>query len=119
MEHRCGYRRDINVNVRVSTRAGVSGFGQLCEASASGARLVCSLPLAIHSVVILTVQEPSAAGSRRIRLEAEVIRGTSDGYGIEWAQFAPGALRTLYKYAESEKAGSTPVEIEQPRSVCS
>jgi len=115
MEHRCGYRRSINVKVRVCKRDGLSGFGRLCEASASGGRLVCGLPLASHAVVILTFQEPLAQGRRRVRLEAEVIRPTGDGYGIEWMQFAPSALRTLYQYVGPGTAA--PVGIEQPRLV--
>jgi hypothetical protein len=97
MEHRCGYRRDIQVKVRVSTRGGLSGYGRLIEASGSGARLVTQLPIPIHSVVILTFDEMRNPDSKRLRLEAEVVRVTTDGYGIEWTQFAPTGLRTLYQ----------------------
>lgn len=109
MEHRCGHRRNVHVEVRVSTRAGLSGHGFLTEASGSGARLVTHLRLPLHSIVILTCDEIKTPDSKRLRLEAEIIRDTVDGYGIEWTQFAPGGLRMIFQHraSEVERGGGT------------
>lgn len=103
MEHRCGYRRTISVKVTVRTRSGLASPGLLTEASASGARLITGLPLPMHSIVILTFTEQGVRGAKRLRVEAEVVRTTEDGFGIEWVQFAPDILRTLYRRVASGK----------------
>lgn len=52
------------------------------------------LLLPTHSVVILTCNEKTL-DRKRLRLEAEIIRSTSDGYAIEWTEFAPAGLKML------------------------
>lgn len=115
MEHRCGHRRIVHVKVRVSTRGGLSGYGCLIEASGSGARLVTPLALSLHSIVILIFDDIKTGECKRLRLEAEVIRCASNGYGIEWTQFAPTGLRLIYQspLLEAER-GSTTMTEESP-----
>jgi hypothetical protein len=97
MEHRCGFRRIVNVAVMVRTRGGLAGKGVLCEVSASGARLVSSLPLPLQSAVLVQFDLCPAGGRRRrATLEAEVVRPTQTGYGLEWTEFAPETARALY-----------------------
>jgi len=98
MEHRCGFRRPIDVAVTIRTHSGLVGQGRLCEASASGARLHTSLRLAIHSVVdvVLPFAEQGSS-ARRPSLQAEVVRPTDAGFGLEWTQFAPQDLKALYE----------------------
>jgi hypothetical protein len=97
MEHRCGYRRIVNVPTRVRTRSGLVGQGTLCEVSLSGARLNCSLPLPILSVVLVQFAVRRAdAAPKRATLEAEVVRQTDTGFALEWTEFAPEDARALY-----------------------
>ena len=95
MEHRHGHRAAVDVEVTVRTRAGLIGSGRINEASSSGARLQISLPLRVHSVISLTLVRHRYPGPQRLKLEAEVVRRTDRGFGIEWTEFAPGLLRTL------------------------
>jgi hypothetical protein len=96
MEHRHGRRRSVDVGVTITTRAGVVGTGRIDEASASGARIDTSLPLTIHSVIALTLAgRPRLPLAHRPTLEAEVVRRTDSGFGIEWIQFSPMILHTL------------------------
>lgn len=97
MEHRCGYRRPVNVAVMLRTRGGLADKGILCEVNASGARLVSSLPLALQSAVLVQFDRCSEGGQRRrATIEAEIVRPTETGYGLEWTEFAPEAARALY-----------------------
>jgi hypothetical protein len=106
MEHRCGYRRTVDVPVVLRTRGGLAGTGVVRDLSASGAGLVTALPLQVHARVHVqfTLQEKGAS-PRRVSIEAEVVRSTTTGYGMEWADFAPDALRELRSlYVEAEES---------------
>src|SRR5262245_54932820 len=97
MEHRCGHRRAVEVAVIIRTRAGLAGRATVCDVSASGARVDTTLPLGLHSVVLLQFTAKEEGKSRqRVTLEAEVVRLTDSGFGIEWAEFAPEGARILY-----------------------
>jgi hypothetical protein len=98
MEHRCGFRRIVNVPVRVRTRSGLASQATLCEVSLSGARLVCSLPLPMNSSVLVqfAVRRADSTVPKRVTLEAEVVRSTDTGFALEWLEFAPEAARALY-----------------------
>jgi hypothetical protein len=75
----------------------LAGQGSLCEVSLSGARLDCTLPLSLSSVVLVQFAVRYADGSpKRVTLEAEVVRQTDTGFALEWAEFAPEAARALY-----------------------
>lgn len=98
MEHRCGYRRAVNVPVILRTRLGLVGKGVLSDVSASGGHLTTTIPVPIHSVLSVQEAGPRRAGSpKRATLEAEVVRSTPTGFGVEWTEFAPEAARALYK----------------------
>lgn len=105
MEHRCGYRRAVNVSVVVRTTGGLVGKAILSDVSASGAHLISSLPLIPGT--LLRVRLENARGER-FSIEAEVVRGTANGFGLEWTEFAPEAARNLFVGPEeaSEEAAS-------------
>jgi hypothetical protein len=97
MEQRCGYRRAVNVSITVRTREGLAGKAVLCDVSASGARLETSLPLSVHSVIYVQFAVRHLMKTpKRETLEAEVVRPTMTGFGVEWTQFAPGTARLLH-----------------------
>jgi hypothetical protein len=118
MEHRHGHRTAVDVEVTVRTRAGLIGSGRINEASASGARLEISLPLTVHTVISLTLVRHHTPGPRRLKLEAEVVRRTDRGFGIEWTEFMPWLLNTLTSgttTASSHKTPETRAVVGQPR----
>lgn len=97
MEHRCGYRRAADANVIIYTGGGLVGSATVCEVSASGARVICSLPVAVHSSVVLQISVRGPSGIlQRSRVEAEVVRTTQRGFALEWTEFAPEPVRPLY-----------------------
>jgi hypothetical protein len=50
----------------------------------------------VHSFVI--VQLPGAdGGGTRTSLSAEVVRVTSDGFALEWADFSPTKVRSILR----------------------
>ena len=112
MEHRCGYRRPVDVTVIVRTRAGLVGKGTLCEVSASGARIVTSVPLPVHSSVLIQFDVCSTGQrSSRSTVEAEVVRPAAGGFGLEWVRFAPEVVRNLFvprKQAAAESSQMQP-----------
>jgi hypothetical protein len=116
MEHRCGYRRAVSVPVIVRSRAGAIAHAQLCEVSASGSRLVTSLRLPLQTVVMVQFSRHAAGGRFRRTLEAEVVRHTETGFAVEWNEFSPEALRSLYA-ARVERSGSALESPGTPRKV--
>ena len=96
MEHRHGHRRTVDVRVTIRTRAGAGGAGCIDEASASGARLVTTLPLRLHSIIVLSLAITETRRTSHLKLEAEVVRRTESGFGVEWTQFSPECLPALY-----------------------
>jgi hypothetical protein len=119
MEHRCGYRRAVNVSVTLRTQEGLMGTAILCEVSASGARLATSLPLSVHSIVCVqfAVRRPSGPPKRET-LEAEVVRSTPTGFAVEWTEFAPEAARAFYApllNADSDTLTQIPPERRRGR----
>jgi hypothetical protein len=103
MEHRCGYRRSVNVAVILRTRGGVAGKAVVSDVSASGALVTTSLPVATHVVIFVQFEVAQADGRRRrVNIEAEVVRLTSSGFAVEWTEFAPEAVRELYTRQLSE-----------------
>jgi hypothetical protein len=95
MEHRCARRKGVNFEVWVSTRAGVTGYGCVVEASGSGARLVT-----------LSFEAMRTPDLERLRLEAQVVRSTTGGYGVGWMQFAPAGLRMIFRATDSSGRSS-------------
>src|SRR5579871_4792569 len=95
MEHRWGRRVTTGVVVRLDARPGVLTVGKLQNASLSGGYVegVPTLPL-------LTCVHLELEGGYGKRLEtgcvrAHVVRSDPGGLGLEWAEFAPAAIRTL------------------------
>jgi hypothetical protein len=119
VEHRHSHRRAVDIAVTVRTRAGLVGNGRINEASASGARLEIALPLRVHSIIALTLTlHRTPLGPKRSKLEAEIVRRSEQGFGIEWTEFMPSLLQTLSSGAatpDSQEASETPAEVTLPR----
>jgi hypothetical protein len=105
MEHRCGTRHTSLIRASVETRAGVSASCTLQNLSISGAWLQCSLPLQPHQTVHLRLKMALRTGSRRpVTLDARVVRGARDGFGIEWVEFAPPEIQAICRELGGETA---------------
>jgi hypothetical protein len=95
MEHRWGHRREINRAVHLETRAGVGSRGQITNVSISGAFVICSLQVPLYSYIQVQFTGMSHGKRARMAVEAQVVRKDDEGFGIEWCEFAPEAIRAL------------------------
>jgi hypothetical protein len=95
MEHRWGHRREISRAVRLGTRGGLAARGQITNVSISGAFVVSPLPVSLFSY--LEVQFTAMVNGKRatMMVEAQVVRKEGAGFGIEWCEFAPEAVKSL------------------------
>jgi hypothetical protein len=109
MEHRCGYRRTVNVSVVVRTTSGLVGKALLSEISASGAHLVTSLPLTLETLIRVRFENERG---ERFSVEAEIVRGTATGFGLEWSDFAPECMRCFF-VGTDEASAAEPASTEQ------
>ena len=95
MEHRWGHRREISRAVHVGTRSGLAARGRISNISISGAFVVSPLPVSLFSHVV--VQFTAMVEGRRTKMvvEGQVVRKEGAGFGMEWSEFAPEAVRAL------------------------
>ena len=106
MEHRQSPRKKIDARVTLTTRSGLLGSARIIDVSATGGRLDTELPLQVDSMIAVTLTARAARHSSRFKCDAQVVRHSNDGFGIEWMQFAPELLRTLYDHGP--EVGSLP-----------
>jgi hypothetical protein len=95
MEHRWGNRHEISRPVRLWTRGGIVARGRICNVSISGAFVVSPLPVSLFSYV--QVQFTAMLNGKRTAtaVEGQVVRKDATGFGVEWCEFAPEAVRAL------------------------
>jgi hypothetical protein len=95
MEHRWGNRHEISRPVRLGTRGGIVARGRICNVSISGAFVVSPLPVSLFSYV--QVQFTAMLNGKRTAtaVEGQVVRKDATGFGVEWCEFAPEAVRAL------------------------
>jgi hypothetical protein len=96
MEHRYGVRYLSAIEVYVRSHSGrVAAPGRLLDVSISGAFVFTSLSIAPLSSIMVEVVSMAAAARRCKPIEAQVIRRTDNGLGIEWKDLTPAALSQL------------------------
>jgi PilZ domain len=124
MEHRWGHRREISRAVHIGTRSGVAARGHISNVSISGAFVVCALPVSLFSYV--EVQFTGIVDGKRatMTVEGQVVRKEAAGFGIEWCEFAPEAVRALvtvppFRLAEAPqpRAEWEPPAVRPPRII--
>jgi hypothetical protein len=95
MEHRWGNRREISRPVQLATRGGLIARGRICNVSISGAFVVSPLPVTLFTYV--EVQFTAMFNGKRssTSVEGQIVRKDAAGFGIEWCEFAPEAIRSL------------------------
>ena len=101
MEHRCGTRYKVDVELYARMCGGVvSSVGRLCEVSVSGGfvRTVLQVPplgrVALHLFI-------PAQMHNGFFLEGHVIRSTADGFGVEWSEDASELVRFLTQQGQA------------------
>lgn len=104
MEHRWGMRRPLGIDVIVDYRPAAMGRGHIADASVSGLFVKTSLLLPLHARVKLIFAVREDGVTRLHRLEAVVVRSTSDGVGLMYLQFNPREHATLLSLAGRDDA---------------
>jgi hypothetical protein len=95
MEHRWGYRREINRVVNLETRSGLAARGRITNVSISGAFIASLLQVRLFSYVTIHFTALQNHKRDRLAVEGQVVRKDSTGFAIEWSEFAPEAVRAL------------------------
>jgi PilZ domain-containing protein len=118
MEHRWGHRHEISRAVHLGTRSGLGARGRISNVSISGAFVVSPLPVSLFSYV--EVQFTAMVNGKRatMTVDGQVVRKEGAGFGIEWSEFAPEAVRALvtvppFRLAEPPQPRAEP---PQPRA---
>jgi hypothetical protein len=115
MEHRCGYRTFINQSVRLAIAGGPEFIARLRDVSASGAFIETSALAPYLGYIRLQLRIRSHDRIQAHDLEALAIRDETDGFGLEWLEFAPHCVCQLTHgaavalRAEREPAFAPPV----------
>lgn len=101
MEHRYGVRYLSAIDVFVRSQSGqLAAQGRLLDVSLSGAFVATSIPIAPLTSITIEVLSVIAP-ARRCKpiqcqpIEAQVIRRTDSGLGIEWQELQPASLSQL------------------------
>jgi hypothetical protein len=82
------------------------GRATLRQISASGAHILCDLPLLQHWTIRIQLESRKNPSERkRVTLDAEIIRSTDGGFAVEWTEFAPEAIRLLIRRLTLTSAG--------------
>jgi hypothetical protein len=92
-DNRWGERVAVNIPVRVSAPAAADVDGCLHDLSLSGALLRADCDLPLHTLIEVSVSLPPAPLAEV--LVAHVARKINGHVGVEWCEFAPGAVKTL------------------------
>src|ERR1700748_3312849 len=101
MEHRYGVRYRSAIDVLVRSRSGrLAAKGQLLNVSISGAFVQTSVVLAPLTSVTLEVSSVMASARPCKPIEAQVIRWTEHGLGVEWKNLTPASLSQLVDSGE-------------------
>jgi hypothetical protein len=108
MEHRCGTRYKVDVELYARMCGGVvSSVGRLCEVSVSGGfvRTVLQVPplgrVSLHLFIPAQMHNGFFVG---FFIEGHVIRSTADGLGVEWSEDASELVRFLTQRGQATSA---------------
>jgi PilZ domain len=69
--------------------------GRICNVSISGAFIVTPLPATLFSYVQVQFTTMIEGARKSTAVEGQVVRKDATGFGIEWCEFAPEAVRAL------------------------
>jgi hypothetical protein len=93
MEHRWGQRQLLSKSVQLRTPRGPIGWGQLCDVSLSGAFIQTAVAIPTLSRVQVVFAKDHSREA--MRLDAQVVRRTAIGLGLEWSEFGTDTIKAL------------------------
>lgn len=112
MEHRWGHRHEISRAVHLGTRSGLAARGRITNVSISGAFVVSPLPLSLFTYVEMQFTAMVNGKRARMTVEGQVVRKEGRGFGIEWCEFAPEAVRALVTVPPFHQSASPQAQHE-------
>ncbi len=104
MEHRWGRRIALQTSVRLIAGSGDAVPAVTANVSISGAFVRTAHRLAPWTPLEVELVLADRLPPRRVRLAAHVIRATSDGAALEWAELAPRPVRELLRALDPASA---------------
>jgi hypothetical protein len=93
VEHRWGFRYQVELPVRVRTRSGKLCTGILQSVSLSGAFVLVPTPMRALSQIRIQFLGDQKRRWRQDAVDAQIVRVEPGGLAIEWSEFAPSAVR--------------------------
>jgi hypothetical protein len=116
MEHRYGNRYPSVIEVYIRSRTGrLAAKGRLVNVSISGAFIATSLSVSPLSSITVQVVSEAPLSRRCVPIEAQVIRCTQRGLGIEWKELSTASLSQLVDRGELAPAAMRPVPVQMHR----
>jgi len=120
MEHRWGDRRKIILRVRLRGSGQATASGWLTDLSLSGAYVRTLAALAPMGQIEIELIERASShhGHGPVQLQARVVRHGLTGIGVEWDEFASGAVGEILRNARSGQrhgASPTPGRVRGPQ----
>lgn len=106
MEHRWGERVEVRLTVELSSGSSAPVTGSLENVSSSGAFVRTQGQGPPRGPVQVTFTESGPGRDAPVRLAAYVVRRTGSGVGLEWCEFAPGAVRQLMADSRRRAGGA-------------
>ena len=102
MEHRWGRRVPADLDVQIFADPASAGWGRLRDISISGGFIETALMIPALSTLCLTVPATRRTGIRIVY--AIVVRGDTDGIGVEWLDGDSDVIATLMQEAATSSA---------------
>ena len=93
MEHRWGRRVDCQIPVVVEATAYARFTAHIRNLSLSGAFLELATEEGLPPTVCVRFEPAGATPYHHRRTWGHVVRATGEGFGLEWADFAPRVIR--------------------------
>ena len=95
MEHRWGERVGVDLPVRLTANPFSVRHGRLTNMSVSGASIKGDFDLRPLSRIQVVIELPHKTRCEAPSIAAYVARGTKEGIGIEWCEFAPAVISEM------------------------
>jgi hypothetical protein len=108
MEHRWGHRREIKKLVRLRSSAGRMDTGHIHNISVSGAWMVSRAPAKLFSSVEVGFTALHHGGHVVDWVHGTIVRAGSNGFAVEWRDFAHPTIRSLLSGPPDRQGQSAP-----------
>jgi hypothetical protein len=103
MDHRWGERFTVDLAVKVAGRPFAVRAGRLTNLSVSGGAIQISADIRLLTRVQVAIAAPNRFLDPIPVVSGYVTRKFGDHIGVEWSEFAPGAVRELLKVARAHR----------------